>query len=54
LISEFENFEKVLEISQKNRLNVVLSPSGSSFDEFKNYLERCDFYLTNIKNLTEN
>jgi UDP-N-acetylmuramoylalanine--D-glutamate ligase len=33
------------ELAKNQTLNIVLSPSGSSFDEFNNYIERGDLYL---------
>lgn len=30
-------------------INILFSPAGSSFDEFKNYLERQEFYLNWVK-----
>lgn len=42
----------VLENHSDYILNVVLSPGGSSFDEFKNYIERSNFWSTKVETLS--
>ncbi len=58
LTEEFvANFEKEI-IAKNNHLikentiiNIALSPLGSSFDEFQNYLERSSYWTKNIKSI---
>ena len=45
-----EESERIREASEYT-LNIVLSPCGSSFDEFKNYIERSEFWNTLVTNL---
>jgi UDP-N-acetylmuramoyl-L-alanine---L-glutamate ligase len=35
----------------KANLNIVLSPCGSSFDEFENYYKRCDWWVDKIQGI---
>ncbi|MEI6728116.1 MAG: Mur ligase family protein [bacterium] len=35
----------------KANLNIVLSPCGSSFDEFENYYKRCDWWVEKIQGI---
>ena len=37
-------------LEEKPILNICLSPGGSSFDEFKNVADRCNFFIKSIKN----
>ena len=52
----FENlkdaFKKVLKITRKNKLNhqaIVFSPSAASFDTFKNFEDRGDYFNKLVK-----
>jgi UDP-N-acetylmuramoylalanine--D-glutamate ligase len=56
--SDFEKskFEEILDKLEKNHpypliINVLLSPCGSSFDEFNNYDERAKWWVKKIQNL---
>jgi UDP-N-acetylmuramoylalanine-D-glutamate ligase len=44
VLAEFKDLEKV-------SLFIVLSPSGSSFDEFKNVTDRSDWWVSKVKSL---
>jgi len=49
------NFQKIHEIISKNQivLNIALSPCGSSFDEFNNYTERCQWWIEQVLKIEE-
>lgn len=46
-------FQKVAELTliEKVTLNILLSPSGSSFDEFENYIQRCEWWVGKVKKM---
>ena len=53
-ISEFQKRIQDLKLPKNNQkivLNIAFSPCGSSFDEFKNYTERAEFWLEGIRDL---
>jgi UDP-N-acetylmuramoylalanine-D-glutamate ligase len=46
-----DDFLNYIMLLKEENLNLLFSPSGSSFDEFKNYIERGDLYLDWISRL---
>ena len=45
-----ENLEKIIHeairnaLQEKEQINIIFSPSASSFDQFKNFMDRGDFF----------
>lgn len=51
---ELEKFKKFViskKLTSKPVLQIALSPCGKSFDEFKNYLDRCNWWLEKVKSI---
>ncbi len=44
-LSDKNDFHNIVKSSITNNINLLFSPSGSSFDEFKNYIERGEMYI---------
>jgi UDP-N-acetylmuramoylalanine-D-glutamate ligase len=53
-IIEFIEFIEDKNLHQKPVLQIVLSPCGKSFDEFGNYLDRCNWWQSKVKSIQLN